>query len=144
MLRCLRIFRHFVRMKNYNKDSSKGTWLYCNKEWINDIDLYMTTPEKAIKGSKLCETRVNEDGVTKVYGNKEALKGSQSYTRDFGKAMQRVLDDHRDDIRADVLRLRAEAKDAGPFVAPDLPQAQRDFWASSGIPDVIEYLMSSA
>jgi hypothetical protein len=131
-------------MQHYNKNSAKGTWLYSNKEWIADIDKYATTPNNDLGGkpSKLVSVRPNAQGDVKVYGNKAELKGSQSYTRDFGKAVQQLLDEHRDDIREDVLCLRAEARAAGPFTAPALPKAQRDFWASSGIPDVIDYLMS--
>ena len=69
----------------------------CAQE-IND---YKTTPngEGVDHTLKVVKEYVDEHGAKKVDGAAD-LKGTQHYTLDFGRAIQQVFENHKDDIAA--------------------------------------------
>eukprot|EP00969_Alexandrium_andersonii_P207135 9152052-Alexandrium_andersonii.AAC.1 len=42
LLRSQRVFRHYIKMKNFGHDNEKATWLYSGHPWISEIDLYQS------------------------------------------------------------------------------------------------------
>ena len=137
MLNTLNVYRHFLSMQFFGSKSAKGTWLYSNKHWIKDIDLFKSN-SNCSTSHKLTDCRPDSNGDLEHYGNKDALKESQSYTSEFGAAYAKLLAFHKSDILADTRAAAQHAEDflqkaGGAIAIPTLACNRRSLWADANI-----------
>ena len=87
-------------MGDFNANCEKGTWIYSGHSFIAELKLHKTTPGGPF-GDQRIDTVVRTrkpDGSLSVTGSKH-LKATQSYTRDFGEAVQNVVDHNFETIK---------------------------------------------
>ena len=127
-------------MSDYALQWPKPTWLYCSHPWIEDILQFRThntrgTVLEKEKGKALSRVTHDARGRARVSGNKDTLKESQSYTRQFGEAVCRLYDMHAEDLAAEATKLIP----VEPMYNPQngLPT---DTWEDAGLPKLLAYL----
>ena len=87
------VFKFVAHMWKFGKNSSKPTILLSDKPWINEVERYRTVVHKPRAVQKLVKLKRTRTRV-KWTGDKKALKSSQEYTKDFGRAIMMLGADH--------------------------------------------------
>lgn len=89
LLRNTKVYKAKADLGEFGSPSQKGVWLYSFHRGIVDVNDFTTTAGEA-KTHSLTKCIVNSLGDRFVYGEKNALKESRSYPRDFGEALHRT------------------------------------------------------
>lgn len=111
ILRTFRVWRTAVCQGHFGAKSLKPTWLYSNRKEIADVHLFDRKRGCSADYIKLATT-VRKDGKAQVTGNAN-LKGSQSYTPEFARALHGAWATNQHRIVTDAVEacLQAEKKD---------------------------------
>ena len=80
----------------FDGDSLKPTWLFSNKQCVEDINKFQTSDRKNL--SQLA-TIVEANGTKRVNGKKDALLKSQAYSKAFGEALHKCWEDSLPQIK---------------------------------------------
>ena len=91
------VYRHSIRMKDFGGESTKQTWLYSNKPWLNEIDNFKPASMVHRPKKALANTWVDGQGRTRCSGN-DNTKASQAYPLQFGHAVCSLVEAHRVDM----------------------------------------------
>ena len=100
LMRTMVVYRHSMKMLDFNAPSSKPHWLYSNKPWVAEIDLYKPTPRSiAIQPVvEMTKSKYTVDGKRSFSGGKD-MKSSQQYPPAFGHAVASVYTNHRAELK---------------------------------------------
>ena len=110
--------------------------LYSAHECIHDIDLFQAPFVR--KTVTICTEYIDKNGEQKVMGN-SLLKGSQAYTRGFGKALVSVYRKNEAAIKKQARQLIAKT---ASVELPDLFQVAsgHDKWADAKLKPVFDFV----
>jgi len=145
-LKIVPTWRHHIRMKNFGAPTDKETFLFCNFDFISDIDRFAcpsaahddATPKEMVKRF------VGGDGRMKVCGGRD-LKSSQTYPAGFGQAIVSLQNLHRDKLD----KAAADARIANRRRMPDFQKYlelakdfnENEYWTGQGnFEGVLEFL----
>ncbi|CAK9085109.1 unnamed protein product [Durusdinium trenchii] len=139
VLKLVRVWRKHVRMGDFAAPTEKGTWLYSSRPEIEELHKFkpkcLPAPQEEVQ---LVDHYVDSRGQKRVKGNR-ALKKSQAYTIQFGRALARLRSRHIASVRREARQfLRSAAKgDAKPFVVTK----DMAFWCKhANLDPVFEFL----
>jgi hypothetical protein len=104
-----KVFKTELDMRDFRGATQKPSWLYHNKEEMGEVVGEGVPTSRAVANSSgLVKVRTVE-GIKKVYGTAK-LKGSQSYTYAFAKAVLNVSKRHSSQCKREAMALLKLAK----------------------------------
>ena len=99
------VYKHGFNMYDFGGASEKGTWVYSNKAWIAQLDLYRPANLPVRQKKALTDSWRDTTGKQRVQGNKNT-KSSQAYPPQFGEALACLVDAHAEDMAQDCMQAR--------------------------------------
>lgn len=102
----VKTYRYSLNMEDYGGPTKKPTWLYSGRKEIEDLPLYKPLPHQLPKRESKEMVTYYEDsnGVARFAGGKD-LKSSQSYPRQFGRALARLRSQYQEEVKRDAKRV---------------------------------------
>jgi len=130
----VRIHRIHIRMFDFGGESEKGTWLYSAHAFLGKLKDCATGASSCSK-RKLTISRLDSNGVKVTDGIKGALKQSQHYPIQFGRALAALYHDHIDEVRANACAITSAARG---FAVQEL--CTSDLWEDAQLDAVLTTL----
>jgi hypothetical protein len=100
----IHVLKETVLMGYYGALTRKPVWLYGFNCSLRNIHDYRTTPLPT-RTSNLTTSHIDNDGRKRFSGTK-ALKGSQTYPKDFGVALNKIYRQHEEGLKKKVRFIR--------------------------------------
>ena len=133
------IYRHLTRMGDFNGESEKPLWLYTNRKDVSAIELLRPRTTTAVDRVQLGVSYVGWDGSIKYDGRKDAMKKSEAYPVEFGRAVGSWFH-ARNASTAEAARARVASLLSQQPVGPlDL---HGDSWADGKLINCFEWLLA--
>jgi hypothetical protein len=122
LMTVITIYRHMIKMIDYNLPHEKPTWLYSNESFISDIDQHVR-PYTGPLPEKATTKRYKDASGRECFTGGPGLKHSQHYTREFGEAVAAVFASRKKELARNGKAVLKEVKKYQALLRRLVPQS---------------------